>query len=83
MPVSFGGNIGINFQPGATNGGEQGSPVQRAIKLLSLRLPEQASPSAIAPMALLQGQGGAGVGGDAGLMLVAATVGDERGADPA
>lgn len=71
-------SLGVSFQPGQSGasgygrrGGESGAagggsatPLQTAIKMLSLRLPSRVSPSALAPQALLQGQGAAGIGGD-------------------
>lgn len=57
--------IGTSFQPGADQNGQgrRATPVQEAIRLLSLRLPSRVSPSAIAPQALLQSPGGAGLSG--------------------
>ncbi len=56
---------GVNFQPGQTQGGtqvrpKQGNGVQEAIKILSLRLPKQVGPNALAPAALLNAQGSNG-----------------------
>lgn len=57
---------GVNFQPGQMNGGGQqvrpkaGGDVQEAIKILSLRLPKQVGPNAVAPSALLNAQGSGG-----------------------
>ena len=57
---------GVNFQPGQMQGGgmqpkpKQGNSVQEAIKILSLRLPKQVGPNALAPAALLNAQGSGG-----------------------
>lgn len=57
---------GVNFQPGQIQGGgtqpkpKQGNSVQEAIKILSLRLPKQVGPNALAPAALLNSQGSGG-----------------------
>ena len=57
---------GVNFQPGQIQGGgtqprpKQGNSVQEAIKILSLRLPKQVGPNALAPSALLNAQGSGG-----------------------
>jgi hypothetical protein len=64
-------NLGYAFAPGADqqlpggqNGqGRQGMSPQDAVKLLSLRVPERPAAGGIAPQALLQGQGAAGMGG--------------------
>jgi hypothetical protein len=63
--------IGYSFQPGgqdiqtdATGSASgRGLSPQEAVKILSLRIPERPSPTAIAPMPLLTSQGGAGVPG--------------------
>lgn len=74
MPYS----IGKSFQPGAdaqngnVRGGPGQSPIQTAIKLLSLRLPSVVGARGIAPQALLQSPGGAAVGGDMGVDAVIA-----------
>jgi hypothetical protein len=70
--------IGYSFAPGADqqlpggqNGqGRQGMSPQDAVKLLSLRIPERPAPSGIAPQALLQGQGAAGMAGGGGLQAI-------------
>ena len=61
-------NLGLTFQPGQTqNGGQNAAtPVQRAVQLLSLRLPSVVGARALAPQALLGATGGAGVGAMAG-----------------
>lgn len=62
MPAGY----GLSFQPGAENGNNGKSrvaPVQEAIRLLSLRLPTVVGARGISPQALLEGQGGAGLGG--------------------
>ena len=57
---------GVNFQPGGTMGEQaqpkpsQGSGVQEAIKVLSLRLPKVVGAQGATPMALLGGQGSGG-----------------------
>ena len=58
---------GVNFQPGGMPGGDpaqpkpgQGSGVQEAIKVLSLRLPKVVGAQSAAPQALLQGSGAQG-----------------------
>ncbi len=56
---------GVTFQPGQAQGtGAQPKPkggsVQEAIKILSLRLPKQVGPNALAPSALLNAQGSGG-----------------------
>ena len=58
---------GVNFQPGGGQGLDpqqakpsQGSGVQEAIKVLSLRLPKVVGAQAAAPMALLGGSGAQG-----------------------
>lgn len=56
---------GVNFQPGQQSGNtqvrpKQGNSVQEAIKILSLRLPKQVGPNALAPAALLNAQGSGG-----------------------
>lgn len=70
-------SYGLSFMPGADDGtgtnqqnGPQrpaGTPVQSAIKLLSLRLPSVVGANAISPQALLQSPGSAGVGGPGGM----------------
>lgn len=61
---------GLSFQPGAQQNGTGGdreqaagrtTPVQQAIRLLSLRLPSVLGARAIAPQALLGSQGSAGL----------------------
>lgn len=52
---------GISFQPG-TQQGAASNPVQEAVQLLSLRLPTVVGARGIAPQALLNGQGSAGMG---------------------
>lgn len=62
MPAGY----GLSFQPGTENGNNGQSrvaPVQEAIRLLSLRLPTVVGARGISPQALLEGQGGAGLGG--------------------
>lgn len=60
---------GLSFQPGGDQNGQGGqngrgqTPVQQAIQLLSLRLPSVVGARAIAPQALLNAPGGAGLGG--------------------
>jgi hypothetical protein len=64
-------NYGLSFQPGTDQGNGQGngqqdpnaSPIQSAVKLLSLRLPSVVGAQAISPQALLQSPGSAGLGG--------------------
>lgn len=62
--------LGYSFDPGAGQAGQQdqgergnfgGLSPQQAVKLLSLRIPERPAASAIAPQALLQSQGAAGM----------------------
>ena len=64
---------GVSFQPGADQQagtmGRRTPPVQQAIKLLSLRLPSVIGAKALAPQALLQGQGSAGAGQSNALMM--------------
>ena len=63
--------IGVSFLPGMNgqnqpnqNGnGEAAAPVQQAIKTLSLRLPRILGQGSVAPAALLNSQGAAGMGG--------------------
>ena len=69
--------FGVNFAPTGEQGGEQPgqagpggapvSPIQRAIQLLSLRLPrfggQGLSPGGMAPGMLMQGPGGSGLAG--------------------
>lgn len=55
--------LGVSFQPGAMNGQQSNTPVQKAVQLLSLRLPSVIGAQGIAPQALLQSPGGAGFGG--------------------
>ena len=65
--------LGVGFQPGQQEAGGRASaptPAQQIIKLLSLRLPTVVGAHALAPQALLQGQGGQAIGGDAGLALL-------------
>lgn len=57
------GNDDPRQQPGAV-GGPGGSPVQEAIKLLSLRMPRTLGASAPAPQGLLNSHGMAGMGGN-------------------
>lgn len=62
MPVD---SIGFSFQPGTqaqrpgqSGGGRAGGMTpQQAVRILSLRVPERPSPTAIAPLPLLQSQG--------------------------
>jgi hypothetical protein len=62
--------LGYSFQPGSEDvplaeqgqGGPKGLSPQQAVKILSLRVPDRASPSAIAPLALLKSPGGAAAG---------------------
>lgn len=66
-------NYGVSFQPGR-NGDERpgyssARPAQSVIDLLSLRLPTSVGPSAIAPQALLQASGAAGLGIDPSNLL--------------
>jgi hypothetical protein len=65
-------DFGLSFQPGADQGngtnqnepqGPGPTPVQSAVKLLSLRLPSVVGAQAISPQALLQSPGSAGLGG--------------------
>ena len=71
-------NVGYSFQPlnqpqtGADGQGRvSGLSPQQAVRLLSLRIPERPSPTGIAPQALLQARGGAGVpgGGDMSALI--------------
>jgi hypothetical protein len=48
--------------PGTPGGKVSGLAPQQAVKLLSLRVPERPSPTAIAPLPLLQSDGSAGAG---------------------
>src|SRR3990167_10301958 len=57
--------IGVNFQPGTDPNGQADSrrastPVQEAIKVLSLRLPRVVGANAISPQALLSSPGSGG-----------------------
>ena len=69
--------FGINFVPGQEDqqrqpGGEPGpqvSPLQQAIRTLSLRLPRVGGAQALAPGALLNAPGGAGLAGMGGMTL--------------
>lgn len=60
--MAYQSGLGVSFQPGADNGAQR-TPVQRAVQLLSLRLPTVIGAQGISPQALLQSQGGAGIGG--------------------
>lgn len=75
--------IGFSFQPGATDigmgggrrgggGGPRGASPQEAVRILSLRVPERPSPTAIAPLPLLQSKGSAAAGAQGLDSLVAA-----------
>ncbi len=62
------GDFGVSFVPNAQGGnpdkikdGANVNPIQQAIRFLSLRLPARISGAPIAPQALLQGAGGAGL----------------------
>jgi hypothetical protein len=60
-------DYGLSFQPGTDSGTGQGSepatsPLQSAVKLLSLRLPSVVGAQALAPDALLRSSGSAGLG---------------------
>lgn len=69
--------LGTSFQPGVDSGasgpngerqhGPRATPIQSAIKLLSLRLPSVVGAQAISPQALLQSPGSAGLGGPGGM----------------
>lgn len=64
-------SIGLSFAPTAQNqaqtqNGGGLSPVQQAIKILSLRIPQNTGPSGISPNALLTGPGSAGLGSAGG-----------------
>src|SRR3990167_2922620 len=57
--------IGVNFQPGTDPNGQTdprraSTPVQEAIKVLSLRLPRVVGANAISPQALLSSPGSGG-----------------------
>lgn len=71
--MAYNTGLGVSFQPGADQG-QQRTPVQRAVQLLSLRLPTVIGAQGISPQALLQSQGGVGFGGgmppDAALELL-------------
>ena len=65
-------DFGVSFMPGANGAGGQGdpqgqqpagSPLQQAIKFLSLRLPRFTGPGALAPEALLNAPGAGGLPG--------------------
>lgn len=64
--------VGLSFSPTQQNGPQNQpnasalTPVQQAIKILSLRIPQQGGASAITPTALLTAPGAAGVGAGAG-----------------
>jgi hypothetical protein len=72
-------NYGLSFQPGTDQGNGQGngqqdpnvSPIQSAVKLLSLRLPSVVGAQAISPQALLQSPGSAGLSGQGGMSVEA------------
>jgi hypothetical protein len=70
MPTDTG--YGLSFMPGADDPqqqqGEAASPLQSAIKLLSLRLPTVTGARGIAPQGLLHGQGAGGLMGNQSLM---------------
>jgi hypothetical protein len=63
------GDFGLNFAPTAQNqqqnaqNGQSQSPIQDAIKVLSLRIPSFVGARGIAPNELLQGGGAAAAGG--------------------
>lgn len=65
-------SIGLSFAPGQRANPQQGpdqgnlSPVQQAIKILSLRVPQNAGAGGITPNALLTGPGAAGLGAAGG-----------------
>lgn len=59
--------IGINFSPAGDSqqqNTQKPTPVQQAIQTLSLRIPRTVGAASGAPQALLQGPGGAGLGGN-------------------
>lgn len=67
--------IGRSFQPGGDQGGPQGAsrpPVQEAVRLMSLRLPQVLGAQAPTPQSLMQGMGGAGLGMGQGMSMGAA-----------
>lgn len=59
--------MGISFSPAPDNqqqqNGQRPTPVQQAIQTLSLRIPRTVGAASGAPSELLNGQGGAGLGG--------------------
>src|SRR5688572_9588842 len=63
----MGGTLGLSFMPGADTGDGEAdlakgaTPIQSAIKLLSLRLPSVVGAQAITPQALLEARGGQGI----------------------
>lgn len=66
-------SIGLSFAPGQNPNQQQPgsqdsaiSPVQQAIKILSMRVPQNAGPGGITPNALLTGPGSAGLGAAGG-----------------
>ena len=64
-------SIGLSFAPTGQRDAQNGpdaSPLQQAIKILSLRVPQNAGAGGIAPTALLTGPGAAGLGGLGGGM---------------
>lgn len=66
MPDPF----GLSFMPGGQQdasgnpSGQRPSPVQQAIQTLSLRIPRTVGAASGAPQSLLEGAGGAGLGGN-------------------
>lgn len=64
MPID---PMGISFSPtgdSQQNNAQKPTPVQQAIQTLSLRIPRTVGAASGAPQQLLQGQGGAGLGGN-------------------
>lgn len=65
MPID---PMGISFSPSGDpsqqQNGQKPTPVQQAIQTLSLRIPRTVGAASGAPQQLLQGQGGAGLGGN-------------------
>jgi hypothetical protein len=73
--------IGYSFAPGATSrpnqagggsGNGYGISPQEAVRILSLRVPDRPSPTAIAPLPLLQSPGGAAAGASGLQSMIAA-----------
>lgn len=75
-------DIGFSYAPGSNSRldmqqgqqGARGISPQQAVKILSLRVPERPSPTAIAPMALLQSQGGMAPGAGGLQSMIAALI---------